>query len=139
MIAEKPTTAYVLSLVGGIFVLLGGFLWAVLGTFVAVFTFGLGVILYIFVIFGALIIYGANKINNDTAARRTWSIIIIVLGAISLFGGKQRSVDSLPSSEAPSPWLGNQAAPHPPQFTRPHLHHPSNLLFFPSTFESINN
>jgi hypothetical protein len=86
MIAEKPTTAYVLSLVGGIFVLLGGLLWAVLGTLIALFTFGLGVILYTFVIFGALIIVGANKINNDPQARHTWAIITIVLGTISLFG-----------------------------------------------------
>jgi hypothetical protein len=86
MIAEKPTTAYVLSLVGGIFVLLGGLLWAVLGTLIALFTFGSGFILYIFVIFGALIIVGANKINNNPQARHTWAIITIVLGAISLFG-----------------------------------------------------
>ena len=86
MINEKPTTAYIISLIGGIFVLLGGLLWAAVGTFVAFFTFGAGFLFYAFLIFGIIIIIGSVMINNNPRVARNWGIIILILGIFSLIG-----------------------------------------------------
>ena len=83
--SEKPTTAFIISLIGGIFILLGGLIWAALGTLLAFFT-GLGFLLYLFVVFGIVIIAGSLMINSNPSSARTWGGIIIVLGVISLIG-----------------------------------------------------
>ena len=83
--SEKPATAFILSLLGGIFVLFGGLLWAAVGTFIAFFS-GFGFLLYMFLIFGIVIIAGAAMINNNPLSAHTWGTIIVVLGVLSLFG-----------------------------------------------------
>lgn len=96
--SEKPTAAFVLSLIGGIFIMLAGIVvaavaailgattWALIpgigatigGLVIALGTLGL--------IFGILIIIGAIQINTGEPGRvRTWSIVIIVLSVLSLF------------------------------------------------------
>ncbi len=83
--SEKPTAAFVLSLLGGIFALLGGIGLAILGTILAFFT-GLGLILYIFPIFGLIIIIGSIMMYSNPKSAKTWGIIVLILGIISMIG-----------------------------------------------------
>lgn len=83
---EKPTTAFILSLIGGIFVLLAGLALGALGTLIAIFTFGAGFILWIFAIFGIIIIIGAIMMNSSPSSAKTWGIVVLILGIISLIG-----------------------------------------------------
>jgi hypothetical protein len=83
---EKPATAFIVSLIGGIFVLLGGLVWAAIGTVVAIFTLGVGFLLYVFLLFGIIIIAGAVALNNNPSSAHAWGVVIIILGIISLFG-----------------------------------------------------
>ncbi|MBS7639876.1 MAG: zinc ribbon domain-containing protein [Candidatus Bathyarchaeia archaeon] len=98
--SEKPTAAFVLSLLGGIFILLGGVLYAVIGaycgaligalepiapgaTWIGAWIFilmALGVIFGIIVIVGSIMIYQAepNKVKIG-------SILVIVFSILSLF------------------------------------------------------
>jgi hypothetical protein len=82
---EKPTTAFILSLIGGILVLLGGLVWAAVGTLIALFT-GLGFLLYAFLIFGIIIIIGAIMINSNPSSTHSWGIVMLILGVLSLIG-----------------------------------------------------
>ena len=83
---EKPTAAFVLSLIGGIIVLLGGIGLAILGTFLAAFGLDLGLILYIFPIFGIIIIIGSIMMYSSPKSAKTWGIIVLILGIISMIG-----------------------------------------------------
>lgn len=83
--SERPNTAFILSLIGGIFVVLGGLIWAVVGTFLAFFT-GLGFLLYAFLVFGIIVIIGAFMMNSNPRLTTTWGIVILILGIISLIG-----------------------------------------------------
>ncbi len=83
--SEKPSTAFILSLIGGILVLLGGLALAAVGTLLAFFT-GFGYLLYVFLIFGLIIIIGAIMINSNPSSAHTWGIVILILGVISLIG-----------------------------------------------------
>jgi uncharacterized membrane protein SirB2 len=83
--SEKPTTAFILPLIGGTLVLLGGLVWAALGTLITIFT-SLGFLLYAFLIFGIIITIGAAMINSNPSSAHSWSIVILILGVISLIG-----------------------------------------------------
>jgi len=83
--SEKPTTAFLLSLIGGILVLLGGLVWAAIGTLIAFFT-GFGFLLYVFLLFGIIIIIGAIMLNSNPSSAHTWGIVILILGILSLIG-----------------------------------------------------
>jgi hypothetical protein len=83
---EKPTAAFVLSLIGGIFILLGGIWLAIVGAIIAIFTAGAGAILGIFAISGIIIIIGSAMMYNQATSAKTWGIIILILGIISLIG-----------------------------------------------------
>jgi hypothetical protein len=84
-LSEKPTTAFIMSLLGGIFIIIGGLLWAALGTLLAIF-FGLGFLLYAFLIFGIIIVIGAVAMNSNPRSAHTWGIIFLLLGIFSLVG-----------------------------------------------------
>lgn len=96
--AEKPTAAFVLSLIGGVFILINGILMALIafvgGTALSLIP-GLGFIGGIVIAVGAvglvlgiLIIIGAIQINSGEPGKvRTWSIVVLVLSIISLFIG----------------------------------------------------
>ena len=86
MINERPTTAFIVSLLGGIFVLFGGLIWAAVGTIVAFFTFGFGFLLYVFLLFGIIIIAGSVAFNSNPRTAQTWGIVILILGIFSLIG-----------------------------------------------------
>jgi O-antigen ligase len=83
--SEKPTTAYILSLIGGIFIVIGGLLLAAIGTLIA-FLSGFGLILWIFLIFGIIIVIGAVSMNNNPSTTHTWGTVILILGILSLIG-----------------------------------------------------
>ena len=83
---EKPTGAFILSLIGGIFVLLGGLALGALGTVIAIFTYGAGFVLWIFALFGIVIIIGAVMIDSYPSYARAWGVAILILGIISLVG-----------------------------------------------------
>ncbi len=91
--AEKPTAAFVLSLIGGIFILLGGILTAVImsavgGAFagLGMGDFGLGLALLggLGVVFAIIIIVGAIMLYMKPESHVMWGVIILVLSIISL-------------------------------------------------------
>jgi len=84
--AEKPTAAFVLSLLGGIFVLIPGLGLAALGSMLAIFTFGLGLAFWIFPIFGIIIIIGSIMMYSNPNSTKTWGVVVLILGIISFIG-----------------------------------------------------
>ena len=94
---EKPTAAFILSLLGGIFILfvglilsiLGAILMGVLGAFYPPsmpILMGYGSLIGILGIFyGTIIIICAVKMHNEPE-NQTWSILIIIFSVLSLFG-----------------------------------------------------
>jgi hypothetical protein len=59
---------------------------AIAGAIIAVFTAGLGAILGVFAVFGLIIIIGAAMMYSQPGSVKTWGIVILVLGILSLFG-----------------------------------------------------
>ncbi|MBS7621927.1 hypothetical protein KEJ32_07445 [Candidatus Bathyarchaeota archaeon] len=95
---ERPTAAFVLSLIGGILILLGGIASAILagmlsGAIMLVpFLGGLGALVIIIgilgLIFGIIILIGAVMINSGEPSKvRTGSIIVLIFSILSLFIG----------------------------------------------------
>jgi len=83
--AQKPRTAFILSLIG-VFILLGGLALGGLGTLIALEEFYAGFLLWLFPIFGLVIIIGASLFNSYPSFAKTWGIVILILGIISLIG-----------------------------------------------------
>jgi len=109
-ITEKPTAAYLLSLIGGVFIILGGGMVSMMGAFwfggmmggyrgwggmmgygvpgygmMGWLGFGLFGILGI--VFGVIIIISALMLNSKPQEHSTWGMLIIVFSALSIFGG----------------------------------------------------
>ncbi len=97
--AEKPTAAFVLSLIGGIFILLVGALiaavFATLGGLLGGFglgNFGLGMALLgtIGLIVGLIIIIAAAMLYMKPQQHVIWGVLILILSIVSIpfaFGG----------------------------------------------------
>jgi hypothetical protein len=94
---EKPTAAFALSLVAGIFILLGGLLFAVIPTIIGVglsFIPGLGGVGATFIIFGVLgivwgilVLVGAIMMNSgDVSKVRIGGALVLVFSLLSWFG-----------------------------------------------------
>jgi hypothetical protein len=80
-LAEKPTAAFVLSLIGGIFLLLGGLLATVGFSFVFG---GLGALVGIVgVIFGLIVIIGAVMLYQKPQSHTMWGVVILILSIIA--------------------------------------------------------
>lgn len=80
--ADKPTAAFVLSLIGGIFLLLGGALATVGFSF---FFGGLGAIIGIVgVLFGLIVIIGAVMLFQKPQSHTMWGVVILILSIIAL-------------------------------------------------------
>jgi hypothetical protein len=86
-VQNPPTGAYILSLLGGIFALIGSLALIVMGAFVGVFTFGLG-----FVVIGGLgiwimicsiiVIVAASKLKAEPMEHSKWGALILVFSLI---------------------------------------------------------
>jgi len=107
---EKPTAAFALSLIGGIFGLLGGI---VIAAFFAAWSWligflGLGAMFGVyFIIIGLITIIGAIMMYNNPSSAHTWGIVILILSIISanIFGliGGILAIVWKPSAGAPPP------------------------------------
>lgn len=85
---DKPTAAFVLSLIAGILILLNGLLIAVLGALVAVFFFGLGLVLAALGLgFGILVLLGAVMMYYKPSQHVTWGVVVLVFSIVSIFIG----------------------------------------------------
>jgi hypothetical protein len=79
--ADKPTAAFVLSLIGGILILLGGVAFAIGFSFVfgsAGAVFGI-----IGVIMGLIVLLGAVMLYQKPQSHTMWGVIILVLSIIA--------------------------------------------------------
>ena len=82
-----PNAAYILSLIAGIFVLLGGLLLAAIGAAFTFFVFGIGAIIGVFgIVFGIIIITAAVNLRSHPRQHVTWGAVILVFSIISWFG-----------------------------------------------------
>ena len=90
---EKPTTAFMLSLIGGIIVFLVGFFVMIILGVAALFNRWIGILSafgFLGVIWGILMIVGAVMLYSKPEQHVTWGILILVssfLSWIGTFGG----------------------------------------------------
>jgi hypothetical protein len=94
--AEKPTAAFVLSLLGSIFIIIGGLIYAVIFSIIGgVFDFigfgGLGAMAMIIgvlgIVWGILTLVGAIMMNSEDKGRvRTGAILVLIFSILSWFG-----------------------------------------------------
>jgi hypothetical protein len=112
---ERPTAAFVLSLIAGIFILINGALTVFAAYFIAELDIlgliarddptalqtipepvvsllgSLSTIIYIFtivgIVFGALVLLGAIMIYRNPAKKTTWGVIILVFSILSIVIG----------------------------------------------------
>jgi zinc-ribbon domain len=91
-----PRTAYLLSLVGGILILILSVIYAivlaVLASLIASVGFGLGASLLVglavvSIVFGLIVLYFAMKLKSNPGSAKTYGILIIVFSLISFIGG----------------------------------------------------
>ena len=108
---EKPTTAFILSLIAGIFILLGGGAMTMFGSWRGNYGYGMmggyrgwggmmgpgfgmmeglgygfGFLGVLGLIFGAIVIISAFMLNNKPEQHSTWGTLIIVFSVLSVFG-----------------------------------------------------
>ena len=89
--ASYPNAAYILSMIAGVFILLGGLLLALVGAAFTFFVFGIGAIIGLFgIVFGIIIIISAQNLRAHPSQHITWGAIILVFSILSwagAFGG----------------------------------------------------
>ena len=102
---EKPTAAFILSLIGGIFILLGGGMASMLGYWLlgayrgggygmmgrgfgrmGRFSYGFGLLGLVGLVFGITVIISALMLNSKPEQHSTWGTLIIIFSALSIFG-----------------------------------------------------
>lgn len=108
---EKPTIAFVLSLIGGIFILLGGGAMTMFGSWTGNYGYGMmggyggwggmmgrgfgmmGGLGYGFaflgilgLIFGIIVIISALMLNSKPEQHSTWGTLIVIFSVLSIFG-----------------------------------------------------
>ncbi len=108
MTDEKPTAAFILSLIGGVFILVGGGTMSMLGSFMGQYGYGMmgryggwggmmgpgfGMMGFAFgamgilgLIFGAIVIISAVMLNHKPEQHSTWGAIIVLFSVLSIFG-----------------------------------------------------
>jgi hypothetical protein len=103
---ERPTAAFLLSLVGGIFILLGGGVMSMFGPFGfggmmggyggmmgyrysgygMMGALGFGMFGILGLIFGVIVIISAFMLNSKPHERSTWGTLIVIFSVLSIFG-----------------------------------------------------
>jgi hypothetical protein len=104
---EKPTAAFLISLVAGIFILLGAVLMSLVGYgFMGMMTrygsgtrgygmmgqgfgmmgYGFGILAIVGLVFGAIVIISAYMLNSKPREHTTWGTLIVIFSVISIFG-----------------------------------------------------
>jgi hypothetical protein len=130
-----PTTAFILTLIGGVFVLLGGVVLAWLGSIFLSFGIAAGGLLFVGLGVGLLIIIMAILMWVAPGMKLVWGILTIVLSLVSwpfalggffigfllaLLGGifaityKSQPMMAAPMMPPPMPPMAPPAAPPPP-------------------------
>ena len=113
---ERPTAAFVLSLIAGIFSVLGGGMRSMMGSFFGPYGFGMmygyagyGMMGYGYsgygngygltgglgfelfgllgLIFGVIVIVSAFMLNSRPQEHSTWGVLIVIFSVLSIFGG----------------------------------------------------
>jgi len=106
---ERPTAAFLLSLIGGIFILLGGGVMSMFGGFGGFGNMmggyyqgmmgyrysgygmmgglGFGIFGILGLIFGAIVIISAFMLNSKPHEHSTWGTLIVIFSVLSVFGG----------------------------------------------------
>jgi len=100
---ERPTAAFLLSLLGGIFILVGGGAMSMFGPFgfggmmggfrgMMGYRYGMmgglgfGVFGILGLIFGAIVIISAFMLNSKPHEHSTWGTVIVIFSVLSIFG-----------------------------------------------------
>jgi len=86
---ERPTAAFVLSLLAGIFIIIGAIIYMVVGALfswvpiagVAVFIYGL-----MGLIWGIIVLVGAFMMSSDPKKAKTGGVLVLIFSILSLFG-----------------------------------------------------
>lgn len=87
MSSEKPTAAFILSLIGGIFVIIGGLAVSVIGAALTFWIGGIGGIIgLIGVVWGVLMIVCAVMLNSNPNSHATYGVLILFFSIASWFG-----------------------------------------------------
>ncbi len=87
MSGEKPTAAFVLSLIGGIFILLSGLAVAVIGAALTFFLGGIGGLFgLIGALWGLLIIVFSALLYSSPRSHSAYGALILVFSLLSWFG-----------------------------------------------------
>ncbi len=104
---ERPTTAFVLSLVGGVLILVGGGMMSMTGSFGfggmmgfggmggmmgypgygMMGGLGFGLFGLLGLVFGAIVIISAVMLNSKPQEHSTWGMLIVLFSVLSIFGG----------------------------------------------------
>lgn len=107
---ERPTAAFLLSLVAGVFIILGGGMMSMLGygfmgmmgrygdwggyggwggmmgRGFGMMGFAFGMMGFLGLIFGAIVIISALMLNSKPQEHTTWGTLILVFSVVSIFG-----------------------------------------------------
>ncbi len=108
MTEEKPTAAFILSLIAGVFILLGGGMMTMIGSWMGNYGYGMmgryaqwggmmgtgfGMMGFAFgamgvlgLIFGAIVVISALMLNNRPEQHSTWGSLIVLFSVLSIFG-----------------------------------------------------
>ncbi|MCW4011171.1 MAG: DUF6114 domain-containing protein [Candidatus Bathyarchaeota archaeon] len=82
-----PNTAYILSLIGGIFIILAGIFLSVVGAVFTLFLGGAGAIAGLLgIVWGVIILVAAFNLRSNPSQHVTWGVIILVFSLISWWG-----------------------------------------------------
>jgi hypothetical protein len=105
---ERPNTAFILSLIAGIFILLGGGMMSMIGSYgfggmmgsyggyggmmgpgfgmMGGFGYGFGFLGVLGLIFGLIVIISALMLNSKPEQHSTWGTLIVIFSVLSVFG-----------------------------------------------------
>jgi len=83
---DKSTAAFVLSLIGGILILINGLIVAVIGSFFVF--FGVGILMIVLgLVFGFAVLISAIMLNSNPREHVTWGILILIFSLLSIVIG----------------------------------------------------